>query len=141
MKENIGRREFSQFSNLSQVKCLDEDIQTYVQNLIALQDDFKFRFEDILSLEIPPWIINPFDETEVGNVILQEELLELSIYKELKVAFKRGYPKFYLQAEIPEKYPGFWEFVQKFLIAFPFSYLGEKNFSAVINLLTKKGAN
>ncbi|KAM3965294.1 glutathione hydrolase 1 proenzyme [Aphomia sociella] len=78
------------FSNLSQVECLDEDIQTYVQYLIALHDDFKIRFEDILTMEIPPWIINPFDETEVENVILQEELLELSTNEELKVKFKRG---------------------------------------------------
>ncbi|GBP21731.1 hypothetical protein EVAR_10908_1 [Eumeta japonica] len=54
------------------VECLDEDIQTYIQHLIALRDDFKFRFEDILAMEILPWIINPFDETEVENVILQE---------------------------------------------------------------------
>ncbi|XP_044572949.1 SCAN domain-containing protein 3-like [Drosophila ananassae] len=105
MKGNIGRREFSQFSNLSQVECLDEDIQTYIQHLIALHGDFNTRFEDILSMEIPPWIINPFDETEVENVILQEELLELSTNEELKVTFKKGYQKFWLQAEIPKKYP------------------------------------
>ncbi|CAH1111815.1 unnamed protein product [Psylliodes chrysocephalus] len=83
-------------------------------HLIALHDDFKFRFEDILSMKIPPWIINPFDETEVENVILQEELLELSTNEELKVKFKRGYQKFWLQAEIPEKYPGLCGIVQKF---------------------------
>ncbi|GBP70756.1 SCAN domain-containing protein 3 [Eumeta japonica] len=90
----------------TEVECLDEDIQTYVQDLVALHDDFKFRFEDILPMEIPPWIINPFGETEVENVILQEELLELSTNEELKVTFKRGYQKFWLQEEIPEKYPG-----------------------------------
>ncbi|GBP51154.1 SCAN domain-containing protein 3 [Eumeta japonica] len=123
------------------VECLDEDIQTYVQHLIALHDDFKVKFEDILSMEIPPWIINPFDETEVENVILQEELLELSTNEELKVTFKRGYQKFWLQAEIPEKYRGLWGTVQKLLIAFPSSYLVEKSFRAVTNLLTKKGAD
>ncbi|GBP18409.1 hypothetical protein EVAR_14803_1 [Eumeta japonica] len=126
MKENIGRREFSQFSNLSQVECIDEDIQTYVEHLIALHDDFKFRFEDILSIKIPLWIINPFDETEVENLILQEELLELSTNEELNVIFKRGYQKFWLQAEIPEKYPGLWEIVQKLLIAFSSSYRRKK---------------
>ncbi|GBP52560.1 Protein FAM200B [Eumeta japonica] len=114
---------------VEEVECLDEDIQTYVQHLIALHDDFKFRFEDILSMEIPPWIINPFDETVMENVILQEELLELSTNEELKVTFKRGYQKFWLQAEIPKKYPGLWEIVEKLLIAFPSSYLVEKSFS------------
>ncbi|GBP30179.1 hypothetical protein EVAR_94487_1 [Eumeta japonica] len=40
------------------------------------------EFEDILSMEIPPWIINPFDVTEVENMILQEELFELSTNEE-----------------------------------------------------------
>ena len=92
-------------------------------------------------MEIPPWIINPFDETEVENVILQEELLELSTNEELKVKFKRGYQTFWLQAEIPEKYPGLWGIARKLLIAFPSSYLVEKSFSVVTNLLTKKGAD
>ena len=47
-----------------------------------------------LMMEIPPWIINPFDETEVENVILQEELFELSTNKDLTVKFKRGYQTF-----------------------------------------------
>ncbi|GBP08762.1 hypothetical protein EVAR_7342_1 [Eumeta japonica] len=85
MKQNISRREFSQFPNLSQVECIDEDIHTYSQHLSALHDDFKTRFEDILTMDIPPWIINPFDETEVANVVLQEELLELSTNEELKM--------------------------------------------------------
>lgn len=68
--------------------------------------DFKIRFEYILSMEIPPWITNPFDETDVENVILQEELLDLSSNEELKVKFKNGYQTFWLKAKISEKYPG-----------------------------------
>ncbi|XP_074107696.1 SCAN domain-containing protein 3-like [Cotesia typhae] len=79
-------------------------------------------------MDIPPWIINPFDETEVANVVLQEELLELSTNEELKIKFRKGYPTFWLQAEIPEKYPGLWEIARKFLIAFPSSYLVERMF-------------
>ncbi|GBP49570.1 hypothetical protein EVAR_45635_1 [Eumeta japonica] len=119
MKQNISRREFSQFPNLSQVECIDEYIHTYSQHLSALHDDFKTRFKDILTMDTPPWIINPFDETEVANVVLQEELLELSTNEELKVKFRKGYQTFWLQAEIPEKYPGLWEIARKFSIAFP----------------------
>lgn len=138
MKQNISRRELSQFPNLSQVETIDEDIHTYSQHLSALHDDFKTRFEDMLTMDIPPWIVNPFDETEVANVLLQEELLELSTNEELKVKFRKGYQTFWLQAEIHEKYPGLWEIARKFLIAFPSSYLVERSFSAVTNLLTKK---
>ncbi|GBN04485.1 hypothetical protein AVEN_112733-1 [Araneus ventricosus] len=89
-------------------------------------------------MEIPPWIITPLDETEEANVVLQEELLELSTNEELKAKFKKGYQTFWLQAEIPEKYPGLWEIAKKFLIALPSSYLVERSFSAVTK---KKGAH
>ncbi|KAH1009085.1 hypothetical protein HUJ04_001503 [Dendroctonus ponderosae] len=86
-------------------------------------------------MEIPPWIITPFYETEEANVVLQEELRELSTNEELKVKLKKGYQTFWLQAEISEKYPGLWEIVRKFSS----SYLVERSFSAVTSLLTKKG--
>ncbi|GBP03175.1 SCAN domain-containing protein 3 [Eumeta japonica] len=111
---------------VEEIECIDEDIHTYSQHLSALHDDYKTRFEDMLAMDIPPWIINPFDETEVANVVLQEELLELSTNEELKVKFRKGYQTFWLQAEIPEKYPGLWEIARKFLIAFPSSYLVER---------------
>lgn len=59
MKQNIGRGEFSQFPNLSQTSCQEDDVSTYVQHLNALYSDFESRFEDILTMVIPPWIINP----------------------------------------------------------------------------------
>ncbi|GBP63365.1 SCAN domain-containing protein 3 [Eumeta japonica] len=74
------------------------------------------RFEDILSMEIPPRIINPFHETEVENVILQEELLELSTDEELKVTFKRGYQNFGCRQKYPENILD-WGIVKKLLIA------------------------
>ncbi|GBP51760.1 hypothetical protein EVAR_97037_1 [Eumeta japonica] len=72
------------------VECIEEDIHTYSQYLSALHDDFKTRFEDMLTIDIPPWIINPFDETQVANVVLQEELLKLSTNEELRVKFRKG---------------------------------------------------
>ncbi|KAK5644651.1 hypothetical protein RI129_005951 [Pyrocoelia pectoralis] len=64
-------------------------------------------------MAIPPWIINPFDEMEVANMVLQEELIEPSTNEELKVIFKKGYQTFWLQAEIPEKCPWLWEITRK----------------------------
>ncbi|CAH1991619.1 unnamed protein product [Acanthoscelides obtectus] len=79
MKQNIGRGEFSQFPNLSQTSCQeDDDVSTYVQHLNALYSDFESRFEDILTMVIPPWINNPYGDIEETNVIIQEELTELS---------------------------------------------------------------
>ncbi|CAH1978000.1 unnamed protein product [Acanthoscelides obtectus] len=101
MKQNIGGGEFSQFPNLSRTSCHEDDVSTYVQHLNALYSDFESRFEDILTMVIPPWIINPYGDIEETNVIIQEELTELSTNEELKVQFKNGYQQFWLQNNIP----------------------------------------
>ncbi|CAH2009376.1 unnamed protein product [Acanthoscelides obtectus] len=110
----------------------------FARTLITDTKDFEFRFEDILTMVIPPWIINPYDVIEETNVIIQEELTELSTNEELKVQFKNGYQQFWLQNNIPVIYPVLWNIARKFLISFPSSYLVERGFSAVTNLLTKK---
>ncbi|CAH1996016.1 unnamed protein product [Acanthoscelides obtectus] len=94
MKQNIGRGEFSQFPNLSQRSCQEDDVSTYVQHSDALYSDLESRFEDILTMVITPWIINPYGDIEETNVIIQEELTELSTNEELKVHFKNGYQQF-----------------------------------------------
>ncbi|CAH1989329.1 unnamed protein product [Acanthoscelides obtectus] len=137
MKQNIGRGEFSQFPNLSQTSCQEDDVSTYV-HLNALYSDFESRFEDILTMVIPPWIINPYGDIEETNVIIQEELTELSTNEELKVQFKNGYQQFRLQNNIPVTYPVLWNIARKFLISFPSPYLVVRGFRAVTNLLTKK---
>nr|CAH7769476.1 unnamed protein product [Callosobruchus chinensis] len=136
MEQNIGRGEFSQFPNLSQTNCQEDDVSTYDQHLNALYSDFESSFEDILTTVIPPWIIEDIEETNVH--IIQEELTELSTNEELKVQFKNGYQQFWLQNNIPVTYPVLWNIGKKFLISFLSSYLVERGFSAVTNLLTKK---
>lgn len=138
MKQNIGRSEFSQFPNLSQVNCQEDDVPVYVHHLNALYSDFETRFEDILTLVIPQWIINPYGDIEETDISLQEELIGISTNEELKVEFRKGYQQFWLQKDIPATYPGVWNITRKFLIAFPSSYLVERGFSAVTNLITKK---
>nr|CAH7751857.1 unnamed protein product [Callosobruchus chinensis] len=54
MRHNIGRGEFSQFPNLSQTNCQEDDVSTYVQHLNSLYSDFESRFEDILTMNIIP---------------------------------------------------------------------------------------
>ncbi|CAH1977682.1 unnamed protein product [Acanthoscelides obtectus] len=105
MKQNIGRGEFSLFPNLSQTSCQEDDVSTHVQHLNALYSDLESMFEDILTMVIPPWIINPYGDIEETNVIIQEELTELSTNEELKVQFKNGYQQFWLQNNIPVTYP------------------------------------
>ncbi|KAJ8933747.1 hypothetical protein NQ318_015596 [Aromia moschata] len=69
---------------------------------------------------IPQWIINPYGDVEETDVILLEELIGINTNEELK-----------RQKYIPVTYPVLWNIASKFLIAFPSSYLVEKDFSAV----------
>jgi len=64
---------------------------------------------------------------------LEEELIELITNEKLKIKFKSGYQEFWLQKPISTLYPGLGKMVQKFLIAFPSSYLAERGFSSVAN--------
>ncbi|CAH2009638.1 unnamed protein product [Acanthoscelides obtectus] len=57
----------------------------FARTLITDTKDFESRFEDILTMVIPPWMINPYGDIEETNVIIQEELTELSTNEELKV--------------------------------------------------------
>ncbi|KAF2880241.1 hypothetical protein ILUMI_25935 [Ignelater luminosus] len=66
------------------INCQDDDVLTYVQHINALYTDVETRFEDILTMIISQWIINPYDGTEETDVILQEEMIEISTNEELK---------------------------------------------------------
>ncbi|CAH1977652.1 unnamed protein product [Acanthoscelides obtectus] len=77
----------------------------FARTLITDTRDFESRFEDILTMVIPPWIIHPYGDIEETNVIIQEELTELSTNEELKVQFRNGYQQFWLQNNIPVTYP------------------------------------
>ena len=106
MRQNIARNEFSQFPNLQQLDFEENDVLIYVEHLNALYTDFQVRFDDILKMVIPQWVINPYDDDiEEADVQLQEELLEISTNEELKVQFQKGYQHFRLQKIIPGTYP------------------------------------
>uniref|UniRef100_A0A5S6Q2I0 DUF4371 domain-containing protein n=1 Tax=Trichuris muris TaxID=70415 RepID=A0A5S6Q2I0_TRIMR len=118
------------------VEIKDYDVEAYCQHLDMLHHDLSARYEDILGMEVPSWVIDPFSAAELE---LKEELVELQANEELKVKFlKNGYQAFWLQRGIAESYPGLWNIARKLLLAFPSTYLAERGFSVVADLLTKK---
>lgn len=138
-KNNIGRREFRNFPNLSAVSLNSDDLLVYCQHLENLNSDFAERFQDILKLKIPDWVLDPFSNQEDFSAgSHQEELIEVTTNEELKIKFKNGYQEFWLQKPIPQLYPGLWSIVEPYLLPFPSSYLCERGFSAVANLINKK---
>ena len=84
---------------------------------------------------IPDWIIKPFlaDSQQVQQT-LQTDLIDLQNDCEAKVLFKKKYFESFWIAQ-RSTYPRLWEFLKVFVLAFPATYLVEKGFSAVVNLL------
>jgi hypothetical protein len=64
--------------------------------------------------------------------------MELQNDFELKPKFKKSYQEFWLQKEIPDRYPAVWREIKKLLISFPTAYLVERGFSVVVRLLSKQ---
>ena len=140
---NLGRRIFRQFPCLSDLEkktgVKDNDIAVYCAHLAELHRDMSVRFNDLFSLEIPGWVIDPFTEpsTEVP-ANLEEELVSLENDEDLKSKFKTSYQAFWMQTVIPERYPTLLKDIKLLFIAFPISYLVERGFSAVSRLLNKQ---
>ncbi|CAG9794244.1 unnamed protein product [Diatraea saccharalis] len=106
-KRNISRREFNNFPNLSRVSFNNDDLLVYCQHLENLHRDFKERFQDVLNMDIPDWVLDPFSNVNTaGSSQLEEELIELTTNEELKIKFKNGYQEFWLQKPISQLYPG-----------------------------------
>ncbi|CAH2013667.1 unnamed protein product [Acanthoscelides obtectus] len=68
MKQNIGRGEFSQFPNLSQTSCQEDDVSTSVQHLNALYSDFESRIRGDLRLTLSKLTPN------VDNLLLRHQV-------------------------------------------------------------------
>ena len=90
---NLGLREFRQFPCLSDLEkktgVKDDDIAVYCAHLAELHRDMFVRFNDLFSLGIPGWIIDPLTEpiTEVPTH-LKEELVNFQNDEDLKPKFK-----------------------------------------------------
>jgi hypothetical protein len=110
----------------------------FSQHLETLKQEFTNRFPNVLNIIIPDWVLEPFSNLQTAELSLQEELIELSTNEELKLKLKNGYQEFWLQRQIPVLYSALWAASKKFFIAFSSSYLIERGFRVVSNLLTKK---
>uniref|UniRef100_A0A5S6QVI8 HAT C-terminal dimerisation domain-containing protein n=1 Tax=Trichuris muris TaxID=70415 RepID=A0A5S6QVI8_TRIMR len=140
--QNLGRGEYRQFPSLNDLKqngsLPDDVVRSFCDHLSMLHEDMCERYRDILSMVIPDWVLDPFASLAGVGVTYQEELIEMQANDELKPKIKGGYTSFWLQQEIIQLYPSLWNVAKKFLIPFPSSYLVERGFSAVTDLLGKR---
>lgn len=97
-KRNITRHELNKFLDLTTASYNNDNLLVYYQNLGNLHDDFKQRFQDILNMEIPDWVFDQFSNVNtVESSQLEEQILELITNEEIKIKFKNGYQKCWLQ--------------------------------------------
>ena len=139
-KQNIGRREFYQFPRLAEVELSDDDLLAYCEHLEVLKEDMIKRFTDLLELELPNWIIDPFSlDTDKVPIELQEELSDVHNDCEEKARFKMiGFERFWQRMSKRNKFPNMWKVAKLLTLAFPTSYLMERGFNAVMQLMTKR---
>lgn len=92
------------------------------------------------KLEIPDWIVDPFSFEAVDNLdnSLQTEFVDLKYDCEKKIIFKQsGYELAWVK--LTDTYPQLWLKAEPLLISFPsITYLVEKGFSSVVQLLNKQ---
>ena len=84
-------------------------------------------------------MIDPQHESSLeGAAVLEEELISLRNDIELKPKLSNFYQDIWLQKAVRERYPAVWNKVKLYFIAFPTSYMVEKGFSAVSQVLCKQ---
>ncbi|KRZ09880.1 hypothetical protein T4B_8164, partial [Trichinella pseudospiralis] len=110
-KRSFGHREFYQFPSVAALRengaVHDDDIQVHCDHLDVLQKDMQERFQDIFTMKIPNWVIDPFSNIDEIEMELEEESIELQTNEELKPKFKNEYHSFWLQHQIADLYPGY----------------------------------
>ncbi|GBP55255.1 hypothetical protein EVAR_24451_1 [Eumeta japonica] len=85
------------------VSCNNDNLLVYCQHLENLHSNFIERFQDILKLEIPDWVLDPFSNVNIAiSPQLEEELIELTTNEEIKIKYKNGYQQFWLQKSSPQ---------------------------------------
>ena len=112
-KQNIGRREFYQFPHLAGLEISDDDLLAYYEHLEVLKADMIKRFTDLLELETPHWLIDPFCvDVSTISLYLQEELIDVQSDCEEKARFTMmGYERFCMAISGRNKFPKLWKVV------------------------------
>ena len=95
------------------------------------------RFHDLITLEIPTWVILPFEAPLPDKSSpLYEELFRLRYDSEMrKFCDVKRYMAMWRQCQT--RYPSLWAKVELLVLASPTTWHVESAFSFAVNLLTK----
>ena len=72
-ERNLGHHELFQFPSLADLDkestVLNDDPQEYCSHLDQLHKNMTSRFQDIFSLEMPDWVIDPQHESSLEGQV------------------------------------------------------------------------
>ncbi|XP_070408073.1 zinc finger BED domain-containing protein 5-like [Nothobranchius furzeri] len=89
-RETVGRRQFNHFPRLATVssKLTDEELLCYTEHLRMIKADMELRFRDLQNLQVPYWILEPFQvDVFEKEPIIQEHLIDLQNDEEAQATF------------------------------------------------------
>uniref|UniRef100_A0A3Q3VYA2 HAT C-terminal dimerisation domain-containing protein n=1 Tax=Mola mola TaxID=94237 RepID=A0A3Q3VYA2_MOLML len=112
----------------------DEGLLVYIDHLRMVKADMGICFRDLLDLDIPIWVVQPFQvEVTQCEPAIQEHLFDIQSDDEAKAIFRTsGWGGMW--AKYAKRYPALWEKMRLLLLAFPASYLVEPGFSHVLHM-------
>ncbi|KAM3874376.1 zinc finger BED domain-containing protein 5-like [Diretmus argenteus] len=138
-RQSIGRRQFDHFPQLTKVSeaLTDDRLLIYTAHLRMVKADLEIRFRDLLNLDVPLWVVQPFqaDVAECEPAI-QEHLIDIQSHDEAKAIFRTsGWGSMWIT--YAQRYPALWEKTRLIILAFPTTYLVEQGFSQVLHMQSK----
>ncbi|ETE59703.1 SCAN domain-containing protein 3, partial [Ophiophagus hannah] len=119
----MSRQELYQFPSFgNEYQLQAEDLDIFCCYLKQLKEDMETRFYDLINLEVPTWVLNPFTaDFAQPHPKLQEPLTDLKYDCEAQSHFQSySYKAFWVKMR--NTHPILWEEVKLLLLAFPSTY-------------------
>lgn len=115
----------------------DDRLLIYIDHLKMVKADLEIRFRDLLDLDVPVWVVQPFQADVVScELPIQEHLVDLKCDVEAQATFRTcGWGSMW--TKYATRYPALWEKTKLLLLAFPTTYLVEQGFSQVLHMQSK----
>ena len=67
----------------------EQQLHVYIEHLAAVKTDINIRFKDLLEIDIPFWVIQPFSCSAIEyEPVLQEQLIDLQSDVEAQCIFR-----------------------------------------------------
>ncbi|XP_071391322.1 zinc finger BED domain-containing protein 5-like [Centroberyx affinis] len=92
---------------------------------------------DLLNLDVPIWVVQPFQADVTGcEPAIQEHLVDIQCDDEAQATFRTsGWGSIWVK--YAQHYPALWEKTRLLLLTFPTTYLVEQGFSQVLHMQSK----